>query len=365
VTARPALVAIGLAAAVLLSEAFLRFAPPRILTDFAGDLSIMNRPDWSTYTFRPGYRAEIVSPDGRTVSFRVNALGLRGPEVPPRRPGVRRIVVLGDSFMAGWQVAERETFAGRLEALLRDDGHDVEVINAGVNGMNLDEEANLYEMLRDRLRPDLLVWAIFVRNDLAAYDLRRALSSPPLHRRWSRLYLLWRAAKAARGRTDPPPAETDLPPADWLHAPPPDTTTLVGRYRDLMGCLEILLPPSPFVEKIRRETEAVARARLAPHRPDLVVLIPPAEAVDPRRTAEIRRLAGDRIDEIDLDRPIRWFVDLLRDAGLPFVDLTEDLRRAEEAGAETYLEWDGHWTAAGHDVAARAAARILATIIEG
>jgi hypothetical protein len=42
-----------------------------------------------------------------------------------------------------------------------------------------------------------------------------------------------------------------------------------------------------------------------------------------------------------------------------FLDLTEPLRAASEAGALTYFEDDTHWTPAGHDVVADAVARLL------
>ena len=45
-----------------------------------------------------------------------------------------RIVVLGDSLTAGYGLPEDEAFPVRLEAALKDAGHDVRVVNAGVSG---------------------------------------------------------------------------------------------------------------------------------------------------------------------------------------------------------------------------------------
>lgn len=45
-----------------------------------------------------------------------------------------RIVALGDSLTAGLGLAADETFPARLEARLKERGHDVEVVNAGVSG---------------------------------------------------------------------------------------------------------------------------------------------------------------------------------------------------------------------------------------
>lgn len=53
---------------------------------------------------------------------------------PPTPSGEVRIVVLGDSLAAGLGLAADEAFPAVVESLLRDRGHDVEVVNAGVSG---------------------------------------------------------------------------------------------------------------------------------------------------------------------------------------------------------------------------------------
>jgi acyl-CoA thioesterase-1 len=55
------------------------------------------------------------------------------PTRSPVAAGVR-IVVLGDSLAAGLGLAEAEAFPAVVEQLLRSEGHDVEVVNAGVSG---------------------------------------------------------------------------------------------------------------------------------------------------------------------------------------------------------------------------------------
>lgn len=52
----------------------------------------------------------------------------------PVRAETFRIVGLGDSLMAGYQLGPGEGFPERLEAALRQRGHDVSVVNAGVSG---------------------------------------------------------------------------------------------------------------------------------------------------------------------------------------------------------------------------------------
>jgi acyl-CoA thioesterase-1 len=45
-----------------------------------------------------------------------------------------RIVVLGDSLVAGFQLRAADAFPAQLERALKARGHDVEIINAGVSG---------------------------------------------------------------------------------------------------------------------------------------------------------------------------------------------------------------------------------------
>jgi acyl-CoA thioesterase-1 len=54
--------------------------------------------------------------------------------VLPAEARTIRIVALGDSLTAGYQLAGRDAFPQRLEAALRKAGHDVAVENAGVSG---------------------------------------------------------------------------------------------------------------------------------------------------------------------------------------------------------------------------------------
>ena len=54
--------------------------------------------------------------------------------LPSRRTQPLRIVVLGDSLVAGFQLKASEAFPAQLERALKARGHAVEVINAGVSG---------------------------------------------------------------------------------------------------------------------------------------------------------------------------------------------------------------------------------------
>jgi acyl-CoA thioesterase-1 len=62
----------------------------------------------------------------------IAALAFGATAAPASQP--LRIVVLGDSLVAGFGIKPSEAFPAQLERALKERGHDVEVINAGVSG---------------------------------------------------------------------------------------------------------------------------------------------------------------------------------------------------------------------------------------
>jgi len=115
------------------------------------------------FELRPGSVARA------EVEYRVNAEGLRGPEVAREKPeGVGRVALLGDSIAFGYWVAEEDALAHQLETLLAEvqgSGPRVQVLNFGVPGYNLAQEV---ETLRSRAlayEPDVVILA-FCLNDL-------------------------------------------------------------------------------------------------------------------------------------------------------------------------------------------------------
>ena len=102
------------------------------------------------------------------VEYRVNQLGLRGPETTLEKPpGVRRVAVLGDSIAFGYWVADEQGFARQLEALVRatPGGSGVEVLNFGVPGYNLEQEIEALRTKALAFGPDVVI-VLFCLNDL-------------------------------------------------------------------------------------------------------------------------------------------------------------------------------------------------------
>ena len=122
---------------------------------------------WGLRYNEPNARYWHHSPDVH-VEFHINAQGMRAErDFDYAKPaGVRRIVCLGDSFTAGYEVQHEETFASVMERELGQRGQRVEVLNAGVSGFSTAEEVLYLERELYRYAPDCVVLSFF-SNDLA------------------------------------------------------------------------------------------------------------------------------------------------------------------------------------------------------
>jgi hypothetical protein len=91
--------------------------------------------------------------------IRINSRGLREREIPyEREPGTWRVLVVGDSQVVGFEVAQEETFTRVAEAELRAAGHRVEILNGGFRGYGTDQ---VLLFLRDegvKYRPDVILY---------------------------------------------------------------------------------------------------------------------------------------------------------------------------------------------------------------
>jgi lysophospholipase L1-like esterase len=112
----------------------------------------------------------------RTFSYRTNAYGLRDRDRPPKSPGTKRVLVIGDSYTFGYAVAEAEAYPQVAERLLTERGHPrVEVVNAGIPDYNSRQERQLLQRLMPIYAPDAVVLG-YVMNDA---EPSTALPTPP------------------------------------------------------------------------------------------------------------------------------------------------------------------------------------------
>ena len=94
---------------------------------------------------------------------RINSFGMRGPETSLKKPaGIKRIVVLGDSYVWGAGVADQYRFTNLLQDQLRGS----EVLNFGVTGYG---PVQYYLLTKKAIEfePDVVVIAFCLVNDFS------------------------------------------------------------------------------------------------------------------------------------------------------------------------------------------------------
>lgn len=90
---------------------------------------------------------------------------------PVHASATSRILIFGDSLVAGYGLLPKEALPVRVEALLKEDGYNVTVFNGGVSGDTTSGGRSRLGWTLDKSKPELVVLA------LGGNDLLRAI--PP------------------------------------------------------------------------------------------------------------------------------------------------------------------------------------------
>jgi lysophospholipase L1-like esterase len=113
----------------------------------------------------------ILKYEPKPNSSGINSAGLRDRDFPRHKPpGVKRIVVLGDSIGFGFcndssALPIEQTFAKRLEMLLNESEHQkVEVINFSVSGYDTLQEAEMLRTKAIHYNPDLVIISVCLND---------------------------------------------------------------------------------------------------------------------------------------------------------------------------------------------------------
>jgi hypothetical protein len=138
------------------------YRPARAYADARADEGRFTSHPFLPYAPRPGDSRSITiyrPQTGRayTTTYRLNAMGFRGPDLPfEKPPGVKRIVCLGGSTTFDG-FTDDTTWPARLEARLRARGVGVEVVNLGVDMAASPTSLVNLEFVGLEYRPDLVI----------------------------------------------------------------------------------------------------------------------------------------------------------------------------------------------------------------
>src|SRR5690606_23573257 len=132
-------------------ELYLRFAEIESLSAHTYDLTLGTKvvPDRKLIFFNEGFYM------GNT-----NKYGYFGPNYPPQRSNNSfRIALLGDSYVEGFQLFDRNHFRSLIEKKLdKVLDKDVEVMNFGMSGFSLEDEYCYYTNFVHKFDPDVLLF---------------------------------------------------------------------------------------------------------------------------------------------------------------------------------------------------------------
>ncbi len=166
---------LGLATAILIVEMILRIAPHQFFAASFNNL-VYFHPTLG-HKYKPNLR-DVLSVHSvfTPVYVSTNSVGWRDREYGRSKPpNTFRVVVLGDSLSAGMEVPVESTYPKILEEMLntsKPTNVEYEVMNLAVGGYNLASEIGLYRQQGALYQPDLVIWQIFLGNDLADYPVQ-------------------------------------------------------------------------------------------------------------------------------------------------------------------------------------------------
>lgn len=343
----------GLVVALLLAEGVVRLIPAQRLGYVWVEGGFRNPPEHARSTPLP----------------RRNRLGFHDLEPHPKRAGVTRVALLGDSFVEGNSVDVDSTVGRRLQHLLnlRDSGaRRWDVVSYGRTGWG---RARQLEALREHgpaAEPDLVLTLFLHLNDLVD-------DSPEL----SRARTVERFRRIAEGSL----AKDFLTrPARFLIVPGSALNRLISHRIALAFPADG--PDDVPVEYgvYAAETDPTWAAawelhdRLLLDTRDFARELPAAYAVVSASTPhgvhgaekglERMRKAypGMRGADFDLDVPDRRLGRFCAEVGIPFLALEPIFRAQTASGRRLHWKFDGHWNAEGNEVAARLVADFVLSL---
>lgn len=372
---------LGLSLLTLLVLAAIGEVLVRTLTDVRQPLLLVDASVGRHYI--PDFDGILYSGESdRDIPVRFNRHGLRFEDVPFEKPaGTRRLVLIGDSLIAGLEVNVEDTVCVQLEDMLEraHPGERWEVLNFGISGSSTGQEYLLYKEIASKYDPDIVLCAFFVGNDFGGnstrlsslnyiyFDVDEAgvltqvpFPSPRLQfneylNRYSRLYV-WQKAfvnsksrKMVRGVA----AMTEdnnrliehgdrIRASEWVYC---RTEHEVAQYTwDVTRALF-----TAFAEEVKQDG-----ARFG------IVMIPASEQFYDEDFAMIAGIAERQGVVFDVNYPAERLASISADLDVPFIDLVGPLRAATPSHRrDAQEEWHhfkgiGHLNERGHTVVASA-----------
>jgi hypothetical protein len=259
-----------------------------------------------------------------------------------KRPGIRRLAVLGDSFAVGPAVP----FADNFLTLTGQQLPDVEVYNFGISSTGPREYRQILQEDVWQFHPDVVIVCVFVGNDIT-----ESLATP--HgmsiRKTASYQFLRRASRLARERARQPVLSIASSADQFPRPPLAEATFREIEARRLLVCKNP--PPADLEKKWQRalshlqQIVADCKNRQVPVG---FVLIPDEFQINSAVLKTALRDAILEFDDVDLDLPQRRLQAFCTDRDVSCLDLKPFF----EDVPDTYALRDTHWNIRGNRLAA-------------
>lgn len=306
----------------------------------------------------PDASTGIRSRTGHVTRIATNAQGFRGPDwepAPSPAPVAGRVLLLGDSQVFGYGVAEDEALAASLARHLGNgvDGVPREVLNAATPTWGPPEYVQILAELAPIYRPSVVVFVANAANDWSETRTTNARRTTARDG-WAKVRV------AADGSEDPP---TEFPGRRFLlgqshlvfavrelfaHSKGAPSVLAASATRLVRDLPYTLKPEPPFRSRISPWLAKAVDVCRANGCKVIAVGLPLDLQVDAR---EWKKYDETPIDLAPTEALIAAFLADARDHGWPALDLLPVLR---EASPGAFQEDDYHLSAAGHEALARA-----------
>ena len=142
---------------VIVTEGFLKQFYPQIMEHD----KMFEYDAYLGWRFIPNKSGSIVYSREARHYVETNSWGFRDHSPPSETDDIRKILVIGDSFVTNVAVKDHEVFTEVMERKLK----DTAVLNFGVNGYGQVQEYLLMQQWFDKVKPDLVIVMIYIRND--------------------------------------------------------------------------------------------------------------------------------------------------------------------------------------------------------
>lgn len=328
-----------------------------------------------------GLRNSVVltpEPNKPWNGFILNSRGLRTPEYKvAKRPGTYRVVTLGDSFtFDSGEVPYPLHYTVLVQNGLGKAMHKpVELINLAVPASGPLLQKRMLEIEGLRLKPDLIIWTIFVGNDFVcefedALPMRLGVQSWVIDIQWlvewsylGRVlrYLYFLQSVQYRDRTvarEPPPGAKSGTYLDDIKDYDPDRPKMALerqmfhwlKRQNMVAFSRKRFPRESWRTISEALVEAGRRCRQAGI-PLLMVVIPDEVQINRKLRLEVLHTLGEHEPAYDMTRPQRLLEQLFSQQRINHLDLLPAMK-ARGRTARLYAPRDVHWNSRGNRVAA-------------